>query len=294
MTKRDSVVDKHPSSIPGVWPTPEAEQVEVLLLGMYHMDNPRLDKYNVNPDDVLAPDRQAELETLAECLADFGPERIAVERPYDKVEEINEQYERYQTGEWAYDEEVEFDSVHPMRNDPTAECRSEVVQVGFRLADRLNHDHIYPIDAPTLLGTDDDTEALEERGFEPTDKIDYQRWNGEELLKEANERLRESTLPEFLGWINSEEYLRFNHRSMFGEYIRFGQGDNFAGPETLETWYGRNLKMVHNLWRSIEAGDERAMIVVGAGHIRILRHLLTESPMFAPVSPLSYLSPSDA
>lgn len=81
---------------------------------------------------------------------------------------------------------------------------------------------------------------------------------------------------------------------MFGEFIPFGQGDNFAGPEALETWYGRNLKLIHNLWRSIASGDERAMIVVGAGHIRILRHLLTESPMFTPVSPLPYLPPSDA
>lgn len=294
MKNDSSGIDMHPSSMPGVWPTPDANQVQVLLLGMYHLDNPQLDKYNVDPDDVLAPDRQAELETLAERLADFGPQRIAVERPYDKDEEINEQYKRYQTGGWAYDEEVEFDSVHPMRNEPTAECRSEVVQVGFRLADRLTHDHIYPIDAPTRLGTDDDTKALEESGFEPANTIDYKRWDGEERLREANERLRASTLPEFLAWINSEEFLRFNHRSMFGEYIPFGRGDNFAGPETLETWYGRNLKMVHNLWRSIESGDERAMIVVGAGHIRILRHLLTESPMFAPVSPRSYLPPGDA
>lgn len=203
MTKDGSGIDRHPSSMPGVWPTPDANQVEVLLIGMHHLDNPQLDKYNVDPDDVLAADRQAELEILAEHLADFGPKRIAVERPYDEDEEINEQYKRYQTGEWADDEEVEFDSVHPMRNDPTAECRSEVVQVGFRLADRLNHDHIYPIDAPTLLGTDDETKALEERGFEPANKIDYECWDGEELLREANELLRNSTLPEFLAWLTS-------------------------------------------------------------------------------------------
>lgn len=41
--------------MPGVWPTPEAGQVEVLLVGNYHMDNPRLDTYNIDPDDVLAP-----------------------------------------------------------------------------------------------------------------------------------------------------------------------------------------------------------------------------------------------
>ena len=294
MSNDDSGLDRHPSNMPGVWPTPDPTQVEVLLLGVYHMDNPQLDRYNVEPDDVLASHRQAELQTLAERLADFDPERVAVERPYDKDETLNEQYERYQTGAWAYDEEVAFESVHPMRDDPTAECRSEVVQVGFRLADRLNHDQIYPIDVPTLLGTSDAFEALEEQGFEPASKIDYERWDGEELLRESNERLRESTLPEFLGWLNSEEYLRFNHRSMFGEFIPFGHGDTFAGPEALETWYGRNLKMIHNLWRSIESGDERAMIVVGAGHIRILRHLLTETPMFTPVSPLPYLPPRDA
>lgn len=226
-------------------------------------------------------------------LAEFAPERIAVERPYDKETEINEQYNRYRAGEWVYDKGTEFESVHPMRNDPSTECRSEVIQIGFRLADRLNHDQIYPVDEPATLETaEDDFQALEERGFEPGEKIDHERWDLGERVNSAHELLREETIPEFLGELDTEKKLRFTHRGMFGKYVRFGHGDNFPGPNVLETWYGRNLKMVHNLWRSIEPGDERATILVGFGHIRILRHLLTESPMFTPVSPLPYLLPS--
>jgi pheromone shutdown protein TraB len=47
--------------------------------------------------------------------------------------------------------------------------------------------------------------------------------------------------------------------------------------------------MVHHLWRAIEQGNERILLVVGTGHIRVLRHLLDETPMCCPVSPLPHL-----
>ena len=39
----------------------------------------------------------------------------------------------------------------------------------------------------------------------------------------------------------------------------------------------------------MDADDERILLVVGSGHGRVLRHLLTEAPMFRPVSPLQSL-----
>ncbi|MFC7057401.1 hypothetical protein [Halovenus salina] len=50
------------------WPTPTPEQVEVIVLGTYHMDEPGLDKVNVAADDVLVSTRQRELSSFVSHL----------------------------------------------------------------------------------------------------------------------------------------------------------------------------------------------------------------------------------
>lgn len=79
------------------------------------MDNPRLDEVNVDADDVLTDERQAQLEALTERLADWNPDRIAVERPYDNMKVVNSLYESYRTGEYAYDREETFPAPHAKR-----------------------------------------------------------------------------------------------------------------------------------------------------------------------------------
>ncbi|MFC6726787.1 hypothetical protein ACFQE1_20915, partial [Halobium palmae] len=104
---------------PEEWPAPDREgQVEVLLLGTYHMDDPGLDEVNVDADDVLTDSRQAELRELADRLATWDPDRIAVERPHDRADELDDRYREYRSGERAYDREESFPSPHPDRNEP--------------------------------------------------------------------------------------------------------------------------------------------------------------------------------
>ena len=56
-----------------------AASAKIMILGTYHMDNPRLDAKNLEADDVLLPKRQREIAELNEKLARFNPTKIAVE-----------------------------------------------------------------------------------------------------------------------------------------------------------------------------------------------------------------------
>lgn len=271
------------------WPPCAPDQVQVMLLGTFHMHNPGLDEVNVRADDVLSERRQEDLQTLADRLVDWEPNRIAVERPYDRAETVNEQYRSYAIGERTYGVESSFHSTHPLVSETDSECRSEVVQVGFRVADSLGHDRVYPIDEPMDLGNKDLT-ALEERGLEPERKIPVEQPDHQTRELADSERLASSTITSYLAWLNREEQLRYNHEGMFGQYIRYGRGDNYGGPQALARWYQRNRRMVHHLWRAIEPSDERLLLIVGSGHVRVLRHLLEETPQFCPVSPLPYLT----
>ena len=170
-----------------------------MLLGTYHMDNPGLDEVNVDADDVLADDRQAQLEALAERLTEWNPDRIAVERPYDNVEAVNSLYESYRTGEYAYDREETFPAPHPMRNDDESECRSEVVQVGFRLADRLNHSHVVPIDEHP---EEPDSDPFESREIDSVRKTSVALPDPDDWKRAVENRLVSSPIPEYLAWLN--------------------------------------------------------------------------------------------
>lgn len=274
------------------WPTPAPEQVEVVLLGTYHMDEPGLDAVNVSTDDVLTDDRQRELDALVTNLERADPDRVAVERPASQADAVNDVYVRYRDGDVPFDEEHAFEPRHPERDDDLMACRSEVVQIGFRLAARLGHDRVVPVDVPEMLGDDPDFETLEEGEFEPTPKIDVSRLDNDELQASLDERLATSSIPEYHRYLNEEATLHYND-AMFDEFLRYGDGDNYAGPDALARWYRRNLRMVHNIWRAVDADTERVLFVVGSGHVHVLRHLLTEFPQFCPVSPLPYLPRDD-
>lgn len=269
------------------WPCCEPEQVRVMLLGTYHMDNPGLDEVNVNADDVLSDNRQAELRKLVKDLAEWQPHRVAVERPYNRDDEVNNRYKEYQSGEREYDREETFPAPHQRRNDSNSECRSEVVQVGFRLADRLNHDYISVVDEhPNESRYDPD--PFEDRDIDSTRKTSVTVMDQKKTKAEVDEKLEALTIPEYLAWVNGEGNLRNNHDIMFDRGIR-AVDESFGSPIALAYWYERNIRIVHHLWRTMNADDDRILLLIGSGHIRVLRHLLEESPMFCPVSPLPHL-----
>jgi hypothetical protein len=98
------------SPLPLQWRPCVPDQVQVLLLGVFHMAN----------DDVLvdvrSPRRQAELDTLVSRLATFRPSKLAVERPYTTMDSLNVLYRGFRA----------------QGGSPTNP--NEVWQIGFRLA----------------------------------------------------------------------------------------------------------------------------------------------------------------
>lgn len=254
-----------------VWPECRPGQIRVLLVGTYHMANPGLDTHNIDADDVRSARRQEEIQALVDRLAEFRPQRVMVEWPYEMRQRVDSLYlvvrarERFET-----------------------ESRNEVVQVGFRLARQLDHEHIYPVDYSLSLGNDS-LAAFRERGGQTIHTMDYTRLVPPRLMVDEDSLLRALTVTEYLHWKNEEEALRKNHFLMFQSSLGAGEGSNYGGPDLLATWYRRNLYIAHNMLRAVEPGDERVLLLVGTGHVRALRHILDETPHFCPVSPEPYL-----
>jgi hypothetical protein len=247
------------------------DEVQVMLLGTYHFANPGKDVIKQDIDDVLNPGRQTELDDLATRLASWQPDRIAVEWPISATDTVRARYARYLAQTLA----------------PT---RDEVVQIGFRLASRLGHDALYPIDDDSYLDLNDSLKAIFER------RPEFERTRDSVvavLQKEAeatNAWMRTATIREHLLRLNSDDALhRGNSMGMFGGYLQAGQGQNYGGPQFLAQWYARNFNMAHTLTRVVRPDVTRILVIVGSGHVAPLRNLLDEAPQFCPVSPLSLL-----
>lgn len=109
-----------------------------------------------------------------------------------------------------------------------------------------------------------------------------------ELQREMDEGLASSTIPEYFARMNQDRIHGQNHVLIFDRAIRTAD-EAFGSPIALTHWYDRNVRMVHHCWRALEKGDKRLLLVVGAGHVRVLEHLFGEAPMFETTSQRPYL-----
>jgi hypothetical protein len=280
----------------GNWPEPTDEQVEVLLLGVYHMANPGQDVVNVEADDVLAPTRQEELVELADCLERWNPDAIAVEYPRTGQEHLDRLYEEFRDGTHAYDEELALDESHPLHDEPISRVRSETIQVGFRLAERTGLERLLADDSSIRDHLDIDDEAADQFDLEAATRrglstLEVELPDLEAGLQAEQEHLDQSTIVDHLHWINREDALHDNHDLMFAAALAgVDEADADLGVGFLAGWYARNIQTVANIWHMTDEDTDRVVKIVGTGHVHVLRHLLDEAPMFCPVSPLGVLS----
>src|SRR6056297_1432913 len=68
---------------------PDEPWAEVMLIGTHHYSNPGQDEFNVWADDVLAPDRQREIEAISARLQEWAPDMILVEFPWNRQEDLD-------------------------------------------------------------------------------------------------------------------------------------------------------------------------------------------------------------
>ena len=244
----------------------------LMILGSHHMANPGLDGFNFQADDVLTPKRQREIEQLTDLLREFKPTKVAVEgNPKNDVEE-QEKYRNY-------------------LNDKYQLGRSEAEQIGFRLAKKMGHLRIYPVDwnenPPTEQATWD-PEAFAKANSQQA------LWEnvlskGRETIARGEEIQRNGSLIDLYRHVNQDENIREDHRIYF-TIAQIGNNDQYVGANWVQYWYGRNLKIFVNLTRITESDEDRILLIIGAGHVRLLQQFVSDSGYFFLESPLKYLN----
>ncbi|NZA27234.1 hypothetical protein H0E84_12660 [Luteimonas sp. SJ-92] len=247
---------------------------EVMLVGMYHMHNPGADMFNIEVDDVLSETRQAEIARLTERLAEWRPDLVMVEWSRGDAAGMAARYADYRAG-------------------GVRDSRNEIMQLGFRLADRLDHPRLAAIDVQVpfvsdqqrLIDAAPDARALRLR--------EQMQAYGEAVVAGEAARLRALSIGDYLAHMNSPESLTLNHDFYLRHLIRQWQDENQGGAHTVANWYTRNLLIFQNLLREVEEGDgavRRVVVFYGQGHVPTLARFIEDTPWLTLADPLPHLA----
>ncbi len=246
--------------------------VQVMVLGTYHFGNPGRDKVNVHVDDVTTPQRQRELDALADAVAAFKPTRVMVE-----VQRPGPSYDV-----------TDFATFSPavLRID-----RDETTQIGYRIAARVGLRSVQGID---------EQPGKDEPDYFPIDRVEaYAKARGEQEYLDAAFATVQASARQFEKEQSvtsiPEMLIRYNDPStpmggqdLYYSLLRFGDGADQPGADLNALWYLRNAKIFSKLINVAKPGD-RILIVYGAGHGYWLRHFAATTPGYNSVDVAPYL-----
>lgn len=267
---------------------------KIMLLGVFHFQDRGLDRYKPQHGfDVFSERRQREIDQVVELLTKFKATKIAIERMQDHQQQVDQDYQAFLHDQF----QLSADEIH---------------QLGFRLGKQLGHERVYCVNAwGRYYSPPVDFEAyLLQHSFQEANDLltphtpeKYARDHGQEHLlsqwwpyyqkqsEEEDVRINQQTLQEILLSGNAEGSMLQSHGAYLVDWFKVGAGHEYPGVDWVTAWYNRNLRIFANLQRITESQDERILLIIGGGHLPILRHCVTASPEYDLVEVCEYLGP---
>jgi Family of unknown function (DUF5694) len=246
------------------------DRIPVLMIGTYHMSNPGLDRFNLEADDVSVPRRQAEVQRVADSLAEFRPTAVAVEAAADSP--VNDDYSKWRAGE------------RPL-------SLNETEQVGFRVAAAAGLEQVEAIDVHLSLPDESLGEAVDQ---DPSGanarRLEELNAYGEEAMRTLSGWLANGSIGEMLYKMNTPAALAWAHRPYVDHLLMIRTDGDHAGARYIAEWYRRNLAIFVNLAETAQSPSDRILVVYGQGHVPILRDLVGQHPDFCVEDPRPYLA----
>jgi hypothetical protein len=230
---------------------------------------------------MLSEARQTQIQEVVDRLAAFRPTKVVVERRPEREARLNEEYQAYRAG-------------------TSSLGASEIYQPGFRLAALAGNERVYGIDEWGRLYEPEEKlmeYARQRLGAAAEGLTDDQLYKGLNdaviekyfgLFRYSDAHLAEHSVREHLAFLNSDDFVRISH----GAYLSWtdgAPGDYTMADHLAGWWYSRNLRIFANLKRITTSAEDRILVVYGAGHVPLLRHLLASSPVHELVDASTYL-----
>lgn len=243
---------------------PATKKAQVMVLGVYHFNNPNQDYVKTSVDDHLSDKRQKEILEVVELLSRFKPTKIILEA-VEGVSPVAQNYDAYLKGQYKL-------------------AANERDQIGFRLAKQFNHKQVYAADHKL----DMDVGAVIQAAQESNNRAfldEFQKVMAE--VQDFEKRKATMTVREILIVMNDPNLLQ-RAGAIYLQMARVRSGEKFVGADVVAGWYQRNFRIFSNLARLIEPED-RVLVIFGQGHSYTLRELTRSSPDMQLVEAVDYL-----
>lgn len=247
---------------------PAAAPTRVLIVGMVHLGSPGLDLVNPEIKDVLGERRQREIREVVERLWAFRPTKIALEA-LPGAPTMQQRFDQYLAG------------TYPLKAD-------ERDQIGLRLAREMKHTKVYGIDYRMDLDFDKLFRYAQQNGQGALVQAMMSEFESKVKPKLATDYLEKRSLREILQDANAAEADARGQR-IYLATLRIGKGNDYPGADLVSRWYRRNHHIAANITRLADAPGERILVLIGAGHGKLLRQFLSEMPGFEVVDCATYL-----
>lgn len=246
----------------------KTNKLEVLLLGTFHFANfnpeNNGDVVQVNVRDILTDENQKELEAISDKIKTFNPDKIFVEYPYQSQSILDSIFSSFST-----------DNYKNVK-------RSEITQLAFRTAKKLDHQKLYAIDYRTDFPYDSlltQMEKAKQNHLIAKDSLEL-----EKLEMVENELFASNkSLTDILYYYNNDKRRKEDINWYVNLANQGGERDNFVGAYLASEWYKRNLYMYSLVQKSIDNNDDRILILAGASHIAMFKDFIDYNPNWKTV-----------
>lgn len=233
------------------------EKNKILTLGTFHF---HLVKSQFGVDfDINSKDKQKELDEIIKQIENYEPTKIFVEWEFSKQEELDDLYNLY-----LKDKTFELIKQKYGTNE-TKYFESEVQQLGFKLARKLNHQKLYAFDY--ILDEPNDTLMVAIQKANQTDLMnEIQKDFGEYGQTLITKFQQEKSIKKLLLFFNNKELENKLNSGYISLFNKAGSKDDFSGAYFVSERFKRNLYMYSLIQKQIEKTDERILVIVGGQH----------------------------
>ena len=245
-------------------------RIQVMVLGVYHFQNPNADVVKTNFPDHLSATKQKEIEAVLEALAKFAPTKIFVEA-VPESQRLKENYAAY-------------------LKDGYVLTANETDQLGSRLAKRLGHKQVFGADHKIGM----DINAVMAAANQTKNTVFLSTFQKVIAEVQAMQKRHESaTVTQALTELN-EPSLQERTKEIYLQMARVTNGESYVGADVLTNWYQRNFRIFSNIVRSLEPSYTRVLIIFGQGHAPYLRDAVMSSSDMTLIEPNAFLKARQA
>jgi len=222
---------------------------KIAVLGTFHFGSTS-DVAAVKIDNLMGPQRQEEIQSMLDKIRDYQPTKVLLEVEREKQDRLQTSYQNYLTGKYELE-------------------KSEIYQLGFRLAKMMGHDSVYAIDykLPLPFGQIEDFA----RDHEMLERFESFVKDIRAYAEVKSKYLKNHTLTNYFAQMNSDSADRWNRSLYLQETLDYNSDTLYTGPRISALYFERNLYITANVMRH-SGPEERLLLIIGSGHRAIMKH----------------------